>query len=323
MNIKLFFTALITFITTILICSGLFYAYYVSIEPEIEVIEKDFVIKEHFVKDIKADIEADVFSCSAFDDINKYPVSSDNDLIINYVDTYNKSIVENSKEFVLLHTTEINLCTTLDVFLDEDLQVSSHFIVSELGQVFMMVDPSNVAWHAGASMWYANEKEYDKMNSNTIGIELVNELSYVFEFPESQMTALSSLVGFLFEKYDELETPEQIISHELTSGFVGKTDPGIYFDWDKLYIDVFGEEVKLPYRNSVIDDATATYLKENQIRYQNDYQAVTNLAQLRQWKNNVIGEFNLYFSHCASEFKDSTPYEWYHEYVIQEQRCVE
>ena len=50
-------------------------------------------------------------------------------------------------------------------------KVSSHFVISQNGRVYRLVQDSQIAWHAGKSCW----GKYKNLNKNSIGIELVNE----------------------------------------------------------------------------------------------------------------------------------------------------
>ena len=50
-------------------------------------------------------------------------------------------------------------------------KVSSHFLISENGKVYKLVDENKAAWHAGISCW----GRFKNLNKNSIGIELVNK----------------------------------------------------------------------------------------------------------------------------------------------------
>jgi len=104
-------------------------------------------------------------TCHQFDDLEKYPVSTGGELNINYISTPNYGIGGNSQEFVVLHSTQGNTCKTLDIFLDPKAEVSSHFVISEKGQIFMLVPIDFVGWHAGGSMITVGDKEYDRLNN--------------------------------------------------------------------------------------------------------------------------------------------------------------
>tara|TARA_B100000674_G_C37149490_1_gene605887 strand:+ start:93 stop:467 length:375 start_codon:yes stop_codon:yes gene_type:complete len=50
-------------------------------------------------------------------------------------------------------------------------KVSCHYLINRKGSITQLVMENKVAWHAGKSKW----KKYNNLNSNSIGIELVNK----------------------------------------------------------------------------------------------------------------------------------------------------
>ena len=49
-------------------------------------------------------------------------------------------------------------------------KVSCHYFIKKNGTILNMVPASYISWHAGISNW----KKYDKINKNSIGIEIQN-----------------------------------------------------------------------------------------------------------------------------------------------------
>ena len=49
-------------------------------------------------------------------------------------------------------------------------KVSSHYLITQKGQIILMVPDLYIAWHAGKSMW----KTESSLNSKSIGIEITN-----------------------------------------------------------------------------------------------------------------------------------------------------
>ena len=108
-----------------------------------------------------------------------------------------------------------------------DLKVSAHALIRRDGEVVQYVPFSQRAWHAGESNWDG----VNCCNDFTIGIELEGCDDQYFEL--QQYEQLSELVIALCEAYPKLNT-RQIRGHsQIAPG--RKTDPGPYFDWDKLY----------------------------------------------------------------------------------------
>lgn len=108
----------------------------------------------------------------------------------------------------------------------DGLKVSSHILIRRNGEVVQFVPFHQRAWHAGISQWQGREK----CNDFTIGIEL--EGCDDKPFAEVQYTELVQVIKALCHVYPKL-TYEKITGHEhIAPG--RKTDPGPYFDWQKL-----------------------------------------------------------------------------------------
>lgn len=107
------------------------------------------------------------------------------------------------------------------------LQVSCHLLIRRDGATIQYVPFHQRAWHAGASCWEGREA----CNDFTIGIELEGCDDQYFE--QVQYDRLAELVLLLCEHYPKLNT-RQIKGHSQIAP-ERKTDPGPYFNWDKLY----------------------------------------------------------------------------------------
>ncbi len=142
-------------------------------------------------------------------------------------------------EFIVLHYTAGDLTNTLDLFLDETKEVSSHLIVAEDGEIFEIVkcwdDVVNKAWHAGRSKWSESGRGWEEFNNFSIGIEIENRNGNIFPYTCEQYEALGCVTEHFRSKYKALNVPERIIGHEQIAGWRGKVDPGYYFDWERYY----------------------------------------------------------------------------------------
>lgn len=105
----------------------------------------------------------------------------------------------------------------------KDLKVSSHFLIRRDGELIQFVPCTQRAWHAGVSHWRGRER----CNDFSIGIEL--EGSDFEPFSDRQYEELSSLIQILKLKYPILD----LVGHSAIAPG-RKTDPGPYFDWDRL-----------------------------------------------------------------------------------------
>ncbi len=107
------------------------------------------------------------------------------------------------------------------------LQVSSHLLIRRTGEVIQYVPFHQRAWHAGKSSWEGKER----CNDFTIGIELEGCDDQYFE--QAQYKQLAKVVATLCEHYPKLNTQRLKGHSDISPG--RKTDPGPYFDWDKLF----------------------------------------------------------------------------------------
>lgn len=104
------------------------------------------------------------------------------------------------------------------------LKVSSHFLIRRDGELIQFVSCLQRAWHAGASKWQSRER----CNDFSVGIEL--EGSDVEPFEERQYQTLNSLIESLKHRYPI----QHIVGHaDIAPG--RKTDPGPFFDWQKIH----------------------------------------------------------------------------------------
>ena len=106
----------------------------------------------------------------------------------------------------------------------KNLKVSAHFFLRRDGEIIQFVPCTERAWHAGASTW----RERERCNDFSIGIEL--EGSDNMPFTEAQYAQLAELIQALKAAYPILD----IVGHaNIAPG--RKTDPGPYFDWERLF----------------------------------------------------------------------------------------
>ena len=152
-------------------------------------------------------------------------------------------------EFVILHYTAQTLKGSLDIFLDSK-PVSCHLLIDRDGSVYELVDCLNgsckKAFHAGQSYFLFNKKEkWEDFNNFSIGIELVNWNGNIFHFTEEQYRSLFEVLSHLKEIYPNLKNSDRILGHEHIAGFRGKKDPGFYFDWKRLFKEVYKDSQKI------------------------------------------------------------------------------
>ncbi|WP_201772462.1 N-acetylmuramoyl-L-alanine amidase [Endozoicomonas elysicola] len=153
-------------------------------------------------------------------------------------------------DYLVIHYTAVDLQDTLDIFMNPESCVSSHLVIDTDGAIYELVDclsgQACRGWHAGVSHW----EGVQGLNDCSIGIELVNYNGNVFPFTDAQYQSLHQVVARFKEHYPNLRDPQRVIGHEHISGFRGKADPGVLFDWPRFYRENY-PELTAPLRQAV------------------------------------------------------------------------
>ena len=119
---------------------------------------------------------------------------------------------------------------SLDPFYEEikELKVSTHLLIKRDGEIIQFVPFNMRAWHAGESSFDGK----DNCNDYSIGIEL--EGADDDDFEDIQYDKLCEVTIALQDEYKNI-TKENIKGHsDIAPG--RKTDPGVFFNWDR-YLD--------------------------------------------------------------------------------------
>lgn len=104
-------------------------------------------------------------------------------------------------------------------------QVSAHLFIERDGTVTQFVNFNDRAWHAGLSAYLGVEN----CNDFSIGIEL--EGDDYSPFDERQYVVLADIIRAIYQAYPK--TVNHLTGHsDIARG--RKTDPGSFFDWQKL-----------------------------------------------------------------------------------------
>lgn len=134
-----------------------------------------------------------------------------------FTDFFTQSTSARKIDFVVLHHVEANSVEhAIEQF--EQHQVSAHFLIDENGEVFLLVDENDVAYHAGISFWRGSTG----LNKNSIGIEFINKSPFAKKFSPAQMKAGVELCQYLIKKY-------KIAAHNI----VGHSDIAFYAEQEE------------------------------------------------------------------------------------------
>ena len=148
-----------------------------------------------------------------------------------YSPNFSKKLRKNKdiKVIVIHYTGMQSKIESIKRLLNSRHKVSCHYLIDRKGLILKMVDENKIAWHAGKSKW----KNFDNLNKNSIGIELVNkghDFGYE-EFTNEQINKLIRLCLNLKRKYKIKNS--NIIGHSDIAP-LRKQDPGEKFPWKKL-----------------------------------------------------------------------------------------
>lgn len=112
--------------------------------------------------------------------------------------------LEKVSAIVLHHSggSEKSMYSTFD---NPNNYVSAHYSVDTDGIIYRYVPDTNVAWHAGASLWW----DMNWLNYYSLGIEVVSTDGKTYT--DAQRTSTRELLDFLVDKYSIEE--ENIVRH--------------------------------------------------------------------------------------------------------------
>jgi len=143
-------------------------------------------------------------------------------------------------KFIIIHYTGMQSeIESIRRLKNVKLKVSCHYLINRKGKIIQMVKDTNIAWHAGKSKW----KKFRNLNTNSIGIELVNRghrFGYQ-NFSEKQIKSLIKLCKNLKTKYSIKK--ENFLGHSDIAP-LRKVDPGEKFPWKKLNTHNLGKWFK-------------------------------------------------------------------------------
>ena len=132
-------------------------------------------------------------------------------------------------ELIIIHYTALkNTLEAISYLCKKEKKVSSHYLISQNGNVYNLVDDKYRAWHAGQSFWHA----ITDINSISIGIELdYNPNGKNNKFSIKMIYSLKKLIRNLQKNYKI--NKNGILAHSDIAPF-RKKDPGKHFPWQSL-----------------------------------------------------------------------------------------
>ena len=152
---------------------------------------------------------------------------------MKYITKYkspNYNLRNNSKiQLIIIHYTALkNTSDAISYLCNKEKKVSSHYLISQNGNVYNLVKDKFRAWHAGQAFW----KEIIDINSVSIGIELdYNPRGKNNKYSLKMIYSLKKLILKLQKNYKI--NKNNILAHSDIAPF-RKKDPGKHFPWKSL-----------------------------------------------------------------------------------------
>ena len=132
-------------------------------------------------------------------------------------------------KLIIIHYTALrNTKEAITYLCTKEKKVSAHYLISQNGIIYNLVNEKFRAWHAGQSFW----QDIVDINSFSIGIELdYNPNGINNKFSSKMMSSLKKLILKIKNKYKI--NKKNILAHSDIAPF-RKKDPGKYFPWKLL-----------------------------------------------------------------------------------------
>ena len=132
-------------------------------------------------------------------------------------------------KLIIIHYTALkNTLEAISYLCKQEKKVSSHYLISQNGDVYNLVEDKYRAWHAGQAFWH----EITDINSISIGIELdYNPNGKNNKFSFKMIYSLKKLIRKLLKNYKI--NKNGILAHSDIAPF-RKKDPGKHFPWQSL-----------------------------------------------------------------------------------------
>ncbi len=150
--------------------------------------------------------------------------------------------------YIVIHNTEENFANTLKTFSTPSYTSANYVVRSSDGQIAEMVQPQNVAWHAGN--WY--------INSHSVGIEHEGFAAVGgYWYSPAMYKSSAALVKYLANRFNIPLDRQHIIGHDNVPGITTASqkgmhwDPGTYWNWN-YYFKLLG--INLSKANSTSPD---------------------------------------------------------------------
>ncbi|HUH35442.1 MAG TPA: N-acetylmuramoyl-L-alanine amidase [Moheibacter sp.] len=196
------------------------------------------VIREVIRDTVIINTKTDRYESARIAKLNDYKISTSN---------YPAYGQDERVRYLILHYTALDNEKSMRVLTQQE--VSAHYLITDEfhDSIYVLVDESKRAWHAGASYW----KGVNNLNFSSIGIEIVNpgyttssatqgnpDLATTnrvfYDFPSAQIKKVAALSKDIIDRYKI--SPIHVLAHSDIAP-QRKHDPGPKFPWKRLYTE--------------------------------------------------------------------------------------
>lgn len=151
-------------------------------------------------------------------------------------------------DMIVIHVAQATQQGTFNTFNNPAEEKSSHYCVSNAGEVWQFVDEKNTAWHAGKIVTPTSalvlQRPGVNPNAYSIGIEHEGENlgdTTPGDFTEAQYSATGALVGAIAARWNIPLDRTHIVGHKEIRG--DKTCPGAKVSLDRIISIAKGGQV--------------------------------------------------------------------------------
>ena len=130
---------------------------------------------------------------------------------------------------IVIHSINLSLEASLNALCNPENEWSAHYLISETGDIYKLIEEKHRAWHAGLSYWRG---ETD-INSHSIGIELQHQHleGDNAPYPLAQIDSLIKLCKDIFRRWN---IPRYNVIGHSDIAPTRKIDPDFPFIWKEL-----------------------------------------------------------------------------------------
>lgn len=172
------------------------------------------------IRDNTANLDSSAMALAVFGDASKERPRKTGYAEVSYPSpNFDPEKVNEVQGIVLHHTAEPTAQRSLEVLTSQERQVSTHVVIDYDGTRYIMLPPTTVGWHAGASLHAGREK----CNEWMLGIEFQGDTT---QEPLTQ-DQIDSAIEWMLPLIAEYHIPiDNIVTHQMIRTAYKNAHPG-------------------------------------------------------------------------------------------------